>query len=241
MGTNIYRKRRFWLLVLTLLIPVLSFALSSPTAQQRFVDLWREFVQYDLNIAHSLAPDKNSLSLLSQLPVKGRAAKTTYRRDSFARSWQVLGKCSVRNLVLKRDLTAVQIDNDCKVLSGRLLDPYSGKYIDFRYGPATSREVQIDHVVAISDAWQKGAQSWSSEKRYQFYNDLDNLLAVSGEVNQAKSDGDVATWLPPNKSFRCQYVAQQIKIKLKYGLWVTAAEKQVMNQQLQKCPKLVQD
>ena len=200
------------------------------------VDLWQEFAQYDLNIAGAAQVDKTSLELLDKLAVKGRAPKTGYDRKTFSNGWQKLGKCSMRNLILKRDLTNSEIDDNCRVLSGQLHDPYTGKDIIFKYGPVTSQAIQIDHIVAVSDAWQKGAQSWSSEKRYQFYNDPNNLVAVSGEINQQKGDQDAASWLPPNKVFRCAYVSRQIEIKLKYGLWVTKSESLAMRQVLERCP-----
>jgi len=95
-------------------------------------------------------------------------------------------------------------------------------------------------VIAVSDAWQKGAQQLSSQQRYNFYNDPLNLLAVDGPTNESKSDSDAASWLPPNKTFRCAYVARQIAVKYKYHLWVTRAEHDAMASVLRTCPaKLV--
>jgi hypothetical protein len=99
-----------------------------------------------------------------------------------------------------------------------------------------SSKVQIDHVVALSDAWQKGAQYMDKDVRYQIATDPLNLLAVDSSANQQKSDGDAATWLPKNKRFRCEYVARQVSVKYKYGLWVTKAEKEAIAGILEKCP-----
>jgi hypothetical protein len=96
--------------------------------------------------------------------------------------------------------------------------------------------VQIDHVVAVSDAWQKGAQQATYATRNKFYNDPLNLLAVDGPTNGSKSDSDAASWLPPNKPYRCAYVARQVAVKLKYKLWVTKAEKTAIAGVLAKCP-----
>ena len=96
--------------------------------------------------------------------------------------------------------------------------------------------MQIDHVVALSDAWQKGAQQWDATKRRAFANDPLELLAVDGPTNARKGDGDAATWLPPRKSFRCAYVARQIAVKARYGLWVTQAEHDAMARVLERCP-----
>lgn len=133
-----------------------------------------------------------------------------------------------------RDVTYT--DNTCKVASGTLQDPYTGKTINFLRGSDTSDDVQIDHVVALGDAWQKGAQNISVHARYSLANDPLNLLAVEGRANQAKSDSDAASWLPTNKDFRCNYVARQIAVKQKYSLWVTQAEYQAMSNVLSGCP-----
>jgi hypothetical protein len=96
--------------------------------------------------------------------------------------------------------------------------------------------VPIDHVVALSNSWQTGSAYWDAPKRVALANDPLNLLAVDGPTNQAKGDGDTATWLPPNKSYRCAYVARQVAVKMKYQLWVTAAEADAMRRVLSACP-----
>lgn len=176
--------------------------------------------------------------VLKTLPVKGRAVKTGYKRELFSSGWGDIGNCDARNYVLNRDLTNVTyVENTCKVASGTLSDPYTGKIIQFTRGSDTSDAVQIDHVVALSDAWQKGAQQLTAAERYALANDPLELLAVDGKTNQDKGDGDAATWLPPNKNYRCTYVARQIAIKVKYKLWVTKAEYAAMAKILATCPQ----
>lgn len=174
---------------------------------------------------------------LSELAVKGRAPKTGYERTNFGTGWSSRGACDMRNLVLERDMVDVVRDDQCRVTSGTLHDPYTGQTISFVRGPESSQAVQIDHVVALSDAWQKGAQNITSEQRVELANDPLNLLAVDGAANQQKGDGDAATWLPSNRVFRCQYVARQIAVKQKYTLWVTEAEYNAINQVLLQCPE----
>lgn len=174
--------------------------------------------------------------MLETLQVKGRSARTHYDRAQFGDGWQRQGICDTRNIILARDLVDEVVNSDCRVLSGELHDPYSGQTISFVRGASTSDAVQIDHVVALGDAWQKGASQWPRARRIAFANDPLELLAVDGQANQRKGAGDAATWLPPNKSFRCQYIARQIAIKARYQLWVTAAEKQAMQRVLGKCP-----
>ena len=184
---------------------------------------------------------RSASSVLDTLQVKGRAPKTGYKRTQFGKAWADVDHngCDTRNDILSRDLSGVKYKSgthSCVVKSGTLQDPYTGKSIAFERGQKTSTAVQIDHVVALSDAWQKGAQKLSKSVRTELANDPYNLLAVQGRANQQKSDGDAATWLPSNKGFRCEYVARQIGVKHKYSLWVTAAEKSAMDRVLASCP-----
>jgi hypothetical protein len=182
------------------------------------------------------APSDDALTVLNSLAVKGRAAKTGYTRAQFTH-WSDLDRngCDARNDTLKRDLTEVIYKagtRDCKVISGLLLDPFSGKVITFS---STKSNIDIDHVVALSNAWQTGAAYFDKTKRQQIANDPLNLLAVDFSLNRQKGDGDAATWLPPLKSYRCDYVARQIAVKAKYGLWVTQPEKGAIIKLLEKC------
>lgn len=174
---------------------------------------------------------------LNQLEVKGRAPKTGYSRNQFGEGWSQVDGCDVRNLILQRDMVDTAIDQDgCKVASGLLQDPYTARTIHFKRGADSSSLVQIDHVVPLSDAWQKGAQQLSQVEREKLANDSLELLAVDGPTNEKKGDGDAATWLPPNKPYRCQYIARQIAVKKKYHLWITPAEKDAMRRVLSQCP-----
>ena len=188
------------------------------------------------------ASEVTASSVLSTLPVKGRAPKTGYTRAQFGQAWADVDRngCDTRNDMLKRDLTEIVYKvktRNCVVTTGILLDRYSGETINFVRGNVTSMEVQIDHVVALSNAWQTGAFKLTVLQRTALANDPMNLFAVKGRLNLQKSDGDAATWLPPLKSFRCAYVAQQIAVKAKYSLWVTAPEKEAMVRILAACPK----
>jgi len=186
--------------------------------------------------ASAATKSTRATSVLNHLAVKGRAPKTGYSRDLFSSGWGTVAGCDTRNYILARDLTKLTYTTGCTVKSGVLNDPYTGKKISFHRGVGSSMAVQIDHVVAISDAWQKGAQKLSSTARYSLYNDPLNLLAVDGPTNQQKSDSDAASWLPPNKAYRCRYVSRQIAVKAKYHLWVTSAEKVAMQNILTTCP-----
>ncbi len=215
------RRRR--LVVVTIFLVVVSVAALNHQ------DLYQPVSQVSVNRASKVDAD------IDKLPVKGRAPKTGYKRSQFGNGWRRQEGCDTRNIILYRDLKQAVVDDNCRVRSGRLDDPYTGKLIDFVRGPEASQLVQIDHVVALSNAWQTGAQQLTRQQREDFANDPLNLLAVDGAVNQQKSDGDAATWLPPNKAFRCQYVERQVSVKLRYSLWVTAPEKQAIKNVLAKC------
>ena len=181
-------------------------------------------------------PGSPAVEVLEKLAVKGRAPKTGYTRAQFSDGWADAPGCNVRNYILKRDMTAVitKSETDCTVAQGTLQDPYTGKTLTFVN--TNSSAVQIDHVIALSNAWQTGAQQLTPESRLSFANDSLNLLAVDGPANQQKSDADAATWLPPNKDYRCRYIARQIAVKQKYTLWVTQAEHDAMKRVLDGCP-----
>jgi hypothetical protein len=191
-------------------------------------------------LAAESAGTPEAADLLATLPIKGRAPKTGYERALFGPTWADVDRngCDTRNDILQRDLTGLMFTNSvpCKVQSGVLADPYTGSTINFLRGTTTSSDVQIDHVVALSDAWQKGAQQLTTEQRAAFANDPLNLQATDGRTNMQKGDGDAATWLPSNRGFRCEYVARQVSVKARYSLWVTQAEHDAIAGILSGCP-----
>lgn len=231
--SSIFRTRRFAALCVAVIV-ALSGAATELYSQMQTTEQTQQKIATLREPAVSLL----AVEVLEKLEAKGRAPKTGYERAKFGEGWQVddIG-CSVRNAILKRDLEQAEVDERCRVQKGLLQDPYTGRSIIFTRGQQTSDDVQIDHVVALSNAWQTGAQFLTPEQRILLSNDPLNLLAVDGIVNQQKSDADAATWLPPNKPYRCTYVARQIAVKYRYNLWVTPAEKEAMKQVLLQCPE----
>ncbi len=180
---------------------------------------------------------------LEALPVKGWDRFEDFNRVRFGEPWSddvnvELGHngCNTRDDILRRDLADLQVrPGTCFAQHGILHDPYTGATIVFERGPGTSSAVQIDHVVALSDAWYKGARLWDDQRRREFANDPRNLLAVDGRVNFDKAFRDAAWWLPPNVAFRCAFVARQVEVKTDYQLWVSGREKDAMRQVLRGC------
>lgn len=173
------------------------------------------------------------------LRVHGWLSHGGYSRSQFGDGWTDVNhnSCDTRNDILIRDLRRISMSGSCKVLSGQIRDPYTGENVYFVRGGAS--EIDIDHVVALSNAWSTGAAKWQFAKRVAIANDPLNLLAVGSSVNRQKSDSDAAEWLPPARNFRCAYVARQVAVKRKYGLWVTRPERAAMLRVLSTCPRVV--
>ena len=181
---------------------------------------------------------------LDDLPVTDPAPMAGYSRDAFGPAWTdenttTLGRnrCDTRNDILGRDLAQITYKSgQCVVAGGVLHDPYTGADIAFTRGQDTSAAVQVDHVVSLANAWVTGAQHLSERQRIDLANDPLNLLAVSGPVNEQRSDADAADWLPPDTAYRCDYVSRQIAVKIKYDLWVAPAEHDAIAAVLAGCP-----
>ncbi len=226
-----YRWRRI-LAVLGAAAAAIGLVIASPNS-------YEQVLEPTGGVANAEAQgDLLAAMVLEKLEIKGRAPKTGYERTEFYKTWPNVEGCNLRQRIIKRELgETAKLDSDnCTVLGGEFDEPYTGQHLIFYEKSDLSKGVQIDHVVALSDAWQKGAQNLTAETRYNLATDPLNLLAVDASANQQKSDGDAATWLPKNKSFRCQYIARQISVKYKYQLWVTQAEHDAMSRILTSCP-----
>lgn len=177
-----------------------------------------------------------AVSELNGLDVRGKEHRTGYDPQEFDwRSDADHNGCDTPNDVLRRDLDKLVLEagsNGCTVAAGRLDDKYLGDSYEFERG---SSKIEIDHIVSRSNAWQTGAAGLTYDELREFSNDPLNLLAVSSTLKRQKSEGDAASWLPPNEDYRCEYVSRQIAVKQKYGLWVAAAEKDAMEEVLDSC------
>ena len=180
-------------------------------------------------------PAGTALAALAALPVRGRAPMTGYAREAFGPAWLDANRngCDERNDILARDLRDTTEEN-CRILTGSLADPYTGRTISYVYGDGAL--VDIDHVVALGNAWVSGAWRWDIRERAALATDPLNLLAVDASANRQKGDGDAATWLPPVRAYRCAYVARQVAVKAKFGLSVTAPERDAVDRVLGTCP-----
>ncbi|WP_051297627.1 GmrSD restriction endonuclease domain-containing protein [Brevibacterium album] len=189
----------------------------------------------------SEAATGTALEMLRGLDVKGRAPKTGYDREAFGWRDDVdHNGCDTRNDVLRRDLARIELAPDgCVVLGGSLTSDYTGDTFDFIRGDGNN--IDIDHIVALSNAWQTGAQQLDDTELVALANDPLNLIAVESSLNRQKGDADAATWLPPRRDYRCEYVARQVRVKHDYELWVTPAEFDAIEGLLLDCGEAAYD
>jgi hypothetical protein len=182
----------------------------------------------------------DALELLAGVPEATGKSIARYYREQFGQAWydQDRNGCDTRNDILRRDLTGVVLKegtNDCKVLSGTLLDPYTGASVPFVSGADTSALVQIDHLVPLAWAWRQGAETWSFDERMAFANDPLNLQATGGEANQSKSDSGPSEWLPPDSSQHCAYAERFTTVISQWKLGVNSADRAALEESLRMC------
>lgn len=220
---------RFLILLLAACIIGVGFGLVLPKVSKPLAQMTGQYV--------ATGP---VAQVLATLPVDDHPSTRGYDRDSFGYNTtdDDGDGCTIRDDILKRDMTSVRYKapSACQVKTGALQEPYTGKFIRFVRGKRTSAAVQIDHVVALENAWQSGASQWDAETKQEYGNDAYNLLAVDGPANQQKGSASAAYWLPANRGFRCAYVARQVGVKQKYNLSVTTSEKQAISKVLKTCP-----
>ena len=168
---------------------------------------------------------------LDALTVANARSMTGYARDRFPHWRKVDEFCDVRDAVLKRDGSAVQVTRTCKITKGSWLSPYDAKtYTD-------PDQIDIDHMVPLANAWRSGADGWTDEQRAEFANDLTRpqLIAVSRSTNRAKGDQDPSTWKPANREYWCEYARRWIAVKAYWKLTVTDREKSTLREMLGTC------
>ena len=165
----------------------------------------------------------SALALLQTIRVENEY-QVGYARTLFEHWRDIDGDgCDSRDQVLKRDsISLPQVDPvNCNVVAGDWISPYDGA----RW--SNPSDIDIDHVVALKEAWDSGAWAWSAAQRKAFANDTsDNrtLLAVTDSVNQSKSDKDPSNWLPPLQSYTCTYLGNWIAVKVRWNLSMDSSE-----------------
>ncbi len=170
-------------------------------------------------------------SYLATVTPKAEGSTSGYSRDLFPHWSTVSGSCNTRETVLKRDGVNVVQDSACAAVSGSWYSEYDGATW------TAASDLDIDHVVALAEAWRSGANSWTTSKRQQFANDLTRpqLIAVTDNVNQAKGDLDPGKWLPPRTAYRCTYARMWVHVKQHWGLSMDSGEKTALVNILNGC------
>ena len=180
-----------------------------------------------------------SLKQLAALRSTTKDPASGYDRDFFGTSWADVdgNDCRTRDDILARDLRKVMKRDACTVVSGILLDPYTGARLVFAKAKASA--IQIDHVVPLSLAWYSGAATWPLGKRATFANDPLNLLAVDGPTNLRKSDSGPSEWLPPNTKYDCTYVMRFVRVSFLYGATIAGADRAAAKRVLRACKSVI--
>ncbi|EST38701.1 hypothetical protein N566_05970 [Streptomycetaceae bacterium MP113-05] len=185
--------------------------------------------------AHAYPPAPPSAatarSYLAGLTVSSEGSMSGYDRDKFPH-WSSQGNnCNTRETVLKRDGSGVSTGSDCYPTSGSWYSVYDGVW---SYAPS---DIDIDHVVPLAEAWRSGASGWSDSTREALANDLSisQLIAVTDNSNQSKSDRDPAEWLPPRSSYHCMYARMWVWVKHDWNMTVDSAEKSALSGILNGC------
>lgn len=142
--------------------------------------------------------------------------------------------CNTRyEVLLDEAVIAPTVSGSCDLTGGMWRSPYDGQEL---HG---AEEVQIDHLVALAEAWYSGAFAWTTDRRQAFANDLGvpwSLNAVSGQTNEAKGASDPVGWTPPRQAAICPYVESWIGVKYRWGLTVDEDEKAALVDLLSRCP-----
>lgn len=159
--------------------------------------------------------------LLARLEVRPEVTSPRYERSAFRHWVDADGDCQdTRVEVLIREDRAGS-RHGCRVATGTWVS-----WLDGRTATA-SRGLDVDHLVALAEAWGSGAHAWTSSTREAFANDLGyewSLRAVTASVNRSKSDRDPAEWLPA-ASVRCKYVSRWMAVKYRWRLSVDPLER----------------
>ncbi|WP_160050626.1 DUF1524 domain-containing protein [Nocardiopsis sp. FR4] len=161
-------------------------------------------------------------SQLNSLTVRAKGPQTGYDRSLFPHWNVVQSPCTARQYVLRRDGRDVVTNSSCQPTSGRWYSAFDNVWVH-----DDPSRISVDHLVALSEAWKTGAASWSTARRTQFANDVNNtqLWLATPSSNSSKGDKDPSQWMPPNRSVHCAYVKSWVNVKYVYGLTVTSTEK----------------
>lgn len=176
-------------------------------------------------------PESQARTMLAGLTVAVEGSLSGYSRDAFPHWITQSGTCNTRETVLKRDGSGVTVDSACRPTGGSWYSTYDAVWV------SNSSEVDIDHIVPLAESWRSGSNSWTTEVRRQFANDLTHsqLIAVSQSSNSSKGDSDPSEWKPPNTNTWCIYAREWIWVKDVYTLSVDNPEKTALSSMLDSC------
>ncbi|MFG2697230.1 HNH endonuclease family protein [Kitasatospora sp. NPDC048407] len=210
-------------LALTLVPAAAPAAAAAPVATSAVVAQHRQLPEPP--------PVEQARTELDQLTVEAPHSMEGYTREKFPHWIKQYGTCDTREVVLARDGQDVLQDDQCRAVSGTWVSPYDDKTF------TDAKALDIDHLVPLAASWRSGADTWTTDKRKEFANDLTHsqLVAVSAASNRAKADKSPDQWRPPLRSYWCTYSRAWTDIKHVYGLSVTEPEKSALVEMLDTC------
>jgi hypothetical protein len=204
---------------------------------------WQGWRRWPLALALALAacggggdgPRDATTSTVDDLRVAPEGRRDGFDRDLFPHWVDADGDgCDTRDeVLLAESRTAPHVDpTRCLVVRGDWLSTYDG------YSTPDPTELEVDHVVALAEAWDSGASAWDEDRRTAFANDLGEggaLQAVTAAMNQSKGDKDPAEWQPPNRDAWCGYAASWVRVKVRWDLTADEAEVRALRNMLDGC------
>ena len=179
---------------------------------------------------------KDQKTALATLKVADEV-RTGYKRTLFkhwitiSRAGQV-GCDSRKSVIIDEALLKPTIGKGCSLTGGKWLSIYDNVEV------TDAAKLDVDHMVPLAEAWDSGASAWDALKKQQYANDMTDsrhLIAVTGASNRSKSDQDPADWMPTNKAYACDYIANWISIKVRWSLTIDVKEKAALESNLKAC------
>lgn len=171
--------------------------------------------------------------LLADIKVAPSLSMSGYSRDRFTHWTDADGNgCDTRDDVLAAESQLTPAPSCERIESGNWYSPYDDVTV------TASTDMDVDHLVALAEAWRSGAANWNDAGRERYANDLDypiSLLAVTAATNRSKGDQDPAAWMPPNASYDCVYLAHWVAVKWRWNLTMDPAEHAAVKRGMDRC------
>lgn len=193
------------------------------------------------NLASAKMSKADALNELNSIPIVASYNKAKYKRTEWKHWISYETPCwSTREEVLDRQAekgSVTYLDKDdketkdkskaCSIKSGVWIDPYSKEKVE------DPTKLDIDHTGALSWTAKAGGQEWDKQKKQDYANDFDHLVATTAKENRTKGDKGPSEWMP--ESSKCEYAKVYTHIVKKYKLNLNKADKDTLEKALNSC------